>query len=249
MASIAHDHGHGQGDAIDLHHQFENIDQQNESYIVGMWCFLVTEIMFFGALFLMYVIYRWNYQTDFYRAHEELSQSAVDMPFIDSVFHLERFPVWGSINTTILLISSFTMVLAVRATQLRNKLWAMRYLGATIMCAFAFLAIKFTFEWPHKFKEGLYPGTNFTSGGAEALHGANPRSAEIFYSLYFGMTGLHAIHIIAGIGILSALLVLWKRNAKCVTDDFVPTEMIGLYWHFVDLVWIFLFPLFYLIPG
>jgi cytochrome c oxidase subunit 3 len=254
MASIAHvdDHGHGQdGLPIDLHHQFENIDQQNEAYIVGMWCFLVTEIMFFGALFLMYVIYRWNYQTDFFLAHEELSQNreAAFVGWVPGMFGLERFPVWGALNTTILLFSSFTMVMGVRATQLRDEKWVNRYLGATILCAFAFLFIKFTFEWPHKFQEHLYPGTNFTKGGAEALHGASARSSEIFYSLYFGMTGLHAIHIIAGIGIIGALLVLWKRKANCVTHDYVPTEMVGLYWHFVDLVWIFLFPLFYLIPG
>src|SRR2546421_9476768 len=114
MASVAHD---SHDDLpMQLHHQFENIDQQNEAYIVGMWCFLVTEIMFFGALFLMYVIYRWNYQQDFYLAHEELSQSAVDMPWIASLLHLERFPVWGAINTTVLLVSSFTMVLGVKAT-------------------------------------------------------------------------------------------------------------------------------------
>jgi cytochrome c oxidase subunit 3 len=243
MASIVNDHGHGDME-VHVHHQFENIDQQNESYIVGMWCFLVTEIMFFGALFLMYVIYRWNYQTDFYAAHEELSQNVDPKVF----FGLQKFPIWGAINTTVLLFSSFTMVMAVRAAQLRQKTWVMRFLGVTNVCAFIFLIIKFTFEWPPKWEHHLVPGRDFAPH-AEVLHGASPRASEIFYSLYFAMTGLHAIHIIAGIGIITALMVLWRKGAKSVTEDYVPTEMIGLYWHFVDLVWIFLFPLFYLIPG
>lgn len=248
MASIAHDPHDDM--VVHVHHQFENIDQQNESYIVGMWCFLVTEIMFFGALFLMYTIYRWNYQQDFYGAHLELSQGT-DMPVFGGLIQsvgLKEFPVWGSINTTVLLFSSFTMVLAVRSAQLRQKMNVLKYLGGTIVCACIFLVIKFTFEWPAKFQHKLVPGSNFAPETAH-LHGASPRAAEIFYSLYFAMTGLHAIHIIAGIGVLGALAYLWQKGAKSVTEDYVPTEMIGLYWHFVDLVWIFLFPLFYLIPG
>jgi len=234
---------------VHVHHQYENIDQQNESYIVGMWCFLVTEIMFFGALFLMYTIYRWNYQMDFYGAHLELSQNP-ETPIVGPVVKAlgySEFPLWGAINTTVLLFSSFTMVLAVRAAQLRVKKDVLKYLMGTITCAAIFLVIKFTFEWPIKFQHKLVPGANF---GPEAshLHGASPRAAELFYSLYFAMTGLHAAHIVAGIGVLLALVVLWMKGAKSVTEDYVPTEMIGLYWHFVDLVWIFLFPLFYLIP-
>ncbi len=247
MASLTH--GSHDEMVVHVHHQFENIDQQNESYIVGMWCFLVTEIMFFGALFLMYTLYRWNYQQDFYGAHLELSQTK-DSPVIGPVVGMlpwAEFPIWGAINTTALLISSFTMVLAVRAAQLRNKLNVLRYLGATIVLATLFLVIKFTFEWPPKFQHKLVPGANFGPEVAH-LHGASPRAAEIFYSLYFAMTGLHAAHIIAGIGVLTALVVLWRKGAKSVTEDYVPTEMVGLYWHFVDLVWIFLFPLFYLIP-
>ncbi len=240
MASVAEDHGHGDM-VVHVHHQFENIDQQNESYIVGMWCFLVTEIMFFGALFIMYILYRWNYQQDFYGAHLELSQ-----PF--HMFGLQEFPIWGSINTTALLISSFTMVMAVRAAQLRQKMVVLKNLGVTCVLATLFLVIKFTFEWPPKFQHHLVPGPNFHPH-AEVLHGAAPRASEIFFSLYFAMTGLHAIHIIAGIGVIGALMFLWNKGATSVTEDYVPTEMIGLYWHFVDLVWIFLFPLFYLIPA
>lgn len=244
MAAIAHDHGHGDM-PVHVHHQFENIDQQNESYIVGMWCFLVTEIMFFGALFLMYTIYRWNYQADFYGAHLELSQQWA----VFRSFPLEdgRFPAWGAINTTVLLLSSFTMVMAVRAAQLRIKKDVLKFLVTTIVLASVFLVIKLSQEWPPKWTHHLVPGPNFAPH-AEVLHGASPRAVEIFYSLYFAMTGLHGIHVLAGIGILIALVVLWRKGAKSVTEDFVPTEMVGLYWHFVDLVWIFLFPLFYLIP-
>jgi cytochrome c oxidase subunit 3 len=240
MASIAHGHDHGDM-PVHVQHQYEDIDQQNESYIVGMWCFLVTEIMFFGALFLMYVIYRWNYQNDFYNAHKELSQ-----PF--GYLGWPEFPIWGALNTTMLLVSSFTMVLAVRAAQLRQKANVIRNLGLTMLLAAGFLFVKLYFEWRLKFGHMLYPGANFTPD-PEHLHGASPRAAEIFYSLYFGMTGLHGIHVLVGIGILGALAYLWNKGAKSVTEDYVPTEMIGLYWHFVDLVWIFLFPLFYLIPG
>lgn len=245
MASIAH--GHGNDDmVVHVHHQYENIDQQNESYIVGMWCFLVTEIMFFGALFLMYVIYRWNYQNDFYGAHLELSQETG--PYWPGLFGWKEFPTWGALNTTMLLLSSFTMVMAVRAAQLRERTKVLRNLGATMFLASGFLFVKLYFEWRLKFEHHLYPGTNFTPDPAH-LHGASPRAAEIFYSLYFAMTGLHGIHVLVGILILGTLAYLWKKGAKSVTEDYVPTEMIGLYWHFVDLVWIFLFPLFYLIPG
>jgi cytochrome c oxidase subunit 3 len=218
-----HDH-HGP-----LHHQFEDIEQQNETYVVGMWTFLVTEVMFFGALFLCYILYRWNYQNDFWAAHHELNWKL------------------GALNTTILLISSFTMVCAVHFAQLKNRKLVLMNLGATILFAAAFLFVKFTFEWPIKFEHKLFPGTGFHPH-PEVLHGAHFKPAEIFYSLYFGMTGLHAIHIIAGILVLGALADLWRRRARSVTEDYIPTEMVALYWHFVDLVWIFLFPLFYLIP-
>ncbi|HTQ11110.1 MAG TPA: cytochrome c oxidase subunit 3 [Fimbriimonadaceae bacterium] len=248
MATLAHD-SHESEMVVHVHHQYENIDQQNESYIVGMWCFLVTEIMFFGALFLMYTIYRWNYQFDFYGAHLELSQTP-DSPIVGPIVKAlgyQEFPLWGALNTTILLLSSFTMVLAVRAAQLRVKKDVLKYLGSTIVFASIFLVIKLSQEWPPKWTHKLVPGANFNPELAH-LHGANPHPAELFYCLYFAMTGLHGIHVLAGIGILTALVVLWKKGAKSVTEDYVPTEMVGLYWHFVDLVWIFLFPLFYLIP-
>jgi cytochrome c oxidase subunit III len=230
-ATLAHGHDHGHDPA--LNHQFENMDQQTECYVVGMWTFLVTEVMFFGALFVTYTLYRWNYQVDFWKAHEHLN-----VPM-------------GGINTMVLLLSSWFVVMAVQGAQKHNRTQVLSFLALTQLCAFTFLTIKF-FEYKSKFEDHLYPGVNFTTDPS-IVHNANINHAQMFYGLYFGMTGLHAVHIIVGIIVIGALMNLWWRNAKSVTQDFVYTEMIGLYWHFVDLVWIFLFPLFYLqaapIPG
>ncbi len=232
MAAITPDdlnHGHGHGHSEALHHQFENIDQQNESYIVGMWTFLVTEVMFFGALFLTFALYRWQYQTDWYLAHTAL----------------EIAP--GAVNTVILLLSSFAVVMAVQGAQLGKRTQVLGWLGFTQVCAALFLAIKWIFEWTVKFDHHLLPGPGFGSH-PEYLHGANANHAQLFFGLYFGMTGLHAVHVIVGMIVFAALMYLWIRRAPSVTKDYVPTELVGLYWHFVDLVWIFLFPLFYLMP-
>ena len=225
MAAIAHDTHEDHGA---LHHQFENIEQQNDSYIVGMWTFLVTEVMFFGALFLIYTLYRSMYQMDWYLAHEELDVKL------------------GAFNTIVLLISSFTVAVAVRSAQRKERGLVLANIGITIGCAFIFLIVK-AFEYSAKFEHHLYPGPTF---GAipEHLNGANANYAQLFYGLYFGMTGLHALHIIVGIIVLSALFNLWWRKCDSVMKDYIPTELVGLYWHFVDLVWIFLFPLMYLMP-
>jgi cytochrome c oxidase subunit 3 len=240
MAAITDpmDHGHGHGHEPGLNHQYEDMAQQSETYIVGMWSFLVSEVMFFGALFFIYTLYRWNYQMDFYIAHEHLDVRL------------------GAINTTVLLFSSFTMVMAVQSAQLKERIHVMRWLAVTVLCACTFLVIKY-FEYKSKFEDHLYPGLNFADDAVKAFgkhalengHVAvNMNHAQLFYGLYFGMTGLHAVHIIVGIGILLSLIRLWFNRARTVIHDYVPTEMVGLYWHFVDLVWIFLFPLFYLMP-
>jgi len=240
MATIAHpgdhsgghdDHGGGHGHHdpdSPLHHQYEDIAQQNECYLVGMWSFLVTEVMFFGAFFLMYTVYRMYYQHDFYLAHEHLN-----------------IPL-GATNTMVLLFSSFTMVMAVQGAQLHRPKQVLTMLGLTQLCAFTFLVIKY-FEYAEKFKDHLVPGVNFVQDAA-VLHGANLNHAQIYYGLYFGMTGLHAVHIIVGIAIIFTLMRMWWKGNKLVTNDYIPTELVGLYWHFVDLVWIFLFPLMYLLP-
>lgn len=212
------------GDPEGLYIQYEDIDQQNETYVVGMWAFLVTEVMFFGALFAMYSVYRWRYQDYFYVIHKELNVTL------------------GAINTTVLLLSSFSMALAVYFAQHRQKFKQLACLAATNLCALTFLVIKF-FEYKAKIEHHHLPGPTF--------HWDNPQmapQAQLFFSMYFAMTGLHGVHILVGILIISTLMVLIARDSKYVRNDYIPTELIGLYWHFVDLVWIFLFPLFYLMP-
>ena len=237
MATIAYpgdDHGgthgapHGDHDHGPLHHQYEDIGQQNECYIVGMWTFLVTEVMFFGALFMAYTLYRVNYQKDWYLAHEHLNVTL------------------GGINTFNLLVSSFFMAMAVRAAQLHSRKGVLFWLTLVQGCAAIFLGIKFV-EYREKFIDHLFPGPNFTTN-PEILHHANLNHAQLFYGLYFGMTGLHGVHILVGMGLIGALMMFWWKRKPIVTEDYIPTELIGLYWHFVDIVWIFLFPLYYLMP-
>jgi cytochrome c oxidase subunit 3 len=212
-------------DAAPVFVQYEDIEQQNESYIVGMWTFLVTEVMFFGVLFLAYALYRWKFSEAFFVAHQHLN---VKM---------------GATNTVILLTSSFSMAMAVYFAQLRKKNLQLAMLAFTLLCAFGFLVIKY-FEWSEKSAHGLIPGQYFTWNEP----GATPGQAQLFFFLYFCMTGLHAIHVIIGILVISALFIMRLFDHHLVNRDYIPTEMVGLYWHFVDIVWIFLFPLYYLIP-
>jgi len=221
MSAIHHSHERPLG----VHEQFEDLEQQNESYVVGMWTFLVTEVMFFGVLFFCYTVYRWQYQPYFYEIHKLLD---IKM---------------GATNTVILLTSSLSMALAVHFAQLKNRMAQIFCLSTTLLCAFGFLVVK-SFEYSHKFHDHLFPGAGF-----EWNHTDVPSNiAQLFFSMYFAMTGLHGVHVLLGILAIGTLLVMVIRNHKAVADDYIPTEMIGLYWHFVDLVWIFLFPLFYLIP-
>lgn len=233
LGPVEHEHGHGH-DPL-LKHQYEDMDQQTESYVVGMWSFLVTEIMFFGVLFVMYSIYRWKYQNEFYQVHRLLDV------------------VPGGINTTILLISSFCMAVAVHYAQKKDHKRVLMNLAAVQVCAVGFLVIKWIWEWQPKIAHGLLPTKNFTwtleSAHSDPAIAAVPENiAQLFLSLYFTLTGLHALHVIVGIVVIGALMYLhWKKTHSA--QDYVNTEMVGLYWHFVDLVWIFLFPLFYLIPA
>jgi cytochrome c oxidase subunit 3 len=208
--------------------QYDDIDQQNDTYVIGMWAFMVTEIMFFGGLFLIYTLYRANYQGDWWKAHEHLSI------------------LLGGINTANLLLSSMMMALAVRFAQAKNRKMVIGLLSAVVVCGGVFMCIKY-FEYSSKIADHLYPGPSFTTN-PEILHGANLNHAQLFYALYFGMTGLHGVHVIVGMILISALIKFWYQKKKVVTEDYIPTELIGLYWHFVDIVWIFLYPLFYLMP-
>jgi cytochrome c oxidase subunit 3 len=186
-----------------------------------MWIFLATEVMFFGGLFTGYTVYRSTYM----------------QAFADASNHLD---IWlGSVNTAVLIFSSLTMALAVHSAQTGKRRALARFLFLTIVLGSVFLGIKFT-EYYFKFEEHLVPGSSFTYGGPLA------RPAEIFFSFYFAMTGMHALHMIIGIGLLLGLVVKAQRGGFS-TSYFTPVELIGLYWHFVDIVWIFLFPLLYLV--
>ena len=205
-----------------LQHHFDNMAQQMEASTLGMWVFLVTEIMFFGGLFMCYLVYR--YQSP--------------MGFQEASHHLNLY--WGAANTAILIVSSLTMAFAVRASQTSQKRETQVFwLVSTMVLGAAFLGIK-AIEYSDKFKDHIIPGPHFQ------WVGLYPKPAEQFYSLYFAMTGLHALHMVIGLGIMAVITFMaWRRTFD--RDYYTPVEVAGLYWHFVDIVWIFLFPLLYLI--
>jgi cytochrome c oxidase subunit 3 len=205
-----------------LQHHFDDMDQQAEASTLGMWVFLVTEIMFFGGLFVAYLVYR----------------SASPEGFQEASHHLNV--TWGAVNTIVLIVSSLTMAMAVRAAQTSAPaMTQVGWLAATMVLGAAFLGVKVV-EYTDKFTHHLVPGPNFQ------WTGKHPAAAEQFYSLYFCMTGLHALHMIVGLGIMAVISYMaWKRQFD--GSYFTPVEVSGLYWHFVDIVWIFLFPLLYLI--
>ena len=206
-----------------LAHHFESYEQQKESSFLGMWLFLVQEIMFFGTIFVTYVVYRGLYGDAFAAASREL-----DVPI-------------GAANTGVLLLSSFTMVLAVMGGQRGDKKMIVWGLILTMVFGGAFLGVKY-FEYGAKWEHHLVPGPHFEWHGDPAhAHGA-----EIFFSLYFGMTGMHALHMIVGIGIMLFMLRPAARG-KWTPENHNFVEGFGLYWHFVDIVWIFIFPFLYLI--
>ena len=216
MASEAH------VETLALREQFDTEAQQNDASTLGMWVFLLTEIMFFGGLFMMYTVYRAVYPNVFGLASSTLNE------------------IIGAANTAVLLCSSFTMVLAVRGAQLGKRRTVMLFLVLTIILGLVFLGIK-GFEWNQKFQEHHVPGPGFHLEGT-ALQG----QAQLFFSLYFAMTGLHALHMVIGCGLM--LYLLWKTYQGTYSPDYyTPIDMGGLYWHFVDIIWIFLFPLLYLI--
>ena len=205
-----------------LQHHFDDMAQQAEASTLGMWVFLVTEIMFFGGLFMVYLLYR-------YRSPDG---------FAEASNHLNVY--WGAANTVVLIVSSLTMALAVRAAQTSAAAKTqVGWLVATMILGAAFLGVKVV-EYADKFEHHLVPGPNFQWPGQYA------NAAEQFYSIYFCMTGLHAIHMIIGIGIMLVITwMAWRRQFDATY--YTPVEVAGLYWHFVDIVWIFLFPLLYLI--
>jgi cytochrome c oxidase subunit III len=216
-------------------HHFETAEQQREAASFGMWLFLLTEIMFFGGLFFAYLLYRNWYYDAFVSASNSIS-----MPL-------------GLINTIVLISSSFTMAMGVWSAEIKNKKFLQWSLIATILLGFAFLGIK-SVEYTQKFEEHHVPGASFDISDFVHPHDAKEKpltvdmanKTQIYFSLYFAMTGVHALHMIIGIAILFVLL--WKSRTGLYTTGYVqPIENFGLYWHFVDIVWIFLFPFLYLI--
>ena len=239
-------HGHDHAHHPALQHHFSTMSQQREAGVLGMWVFLLTEVLFFGGLFITYTLYRMWY----YEAFAAASKSIEITP--------------GLINTVVLIGSSLTMALSVRAAQTNQRKATVNWLIATIILGSVFLGIK-VYEYADKFEHHHVPGPTFqfaSEHGAEvAAHEAAPaegghevtmgpdqlqRTTQIFFSLYFVMTGLHALHMIVGIVIL--FIITWMAHKGRFDSEYhAPVEMTGLYWHFVDIVWIFLFPLLYLV--
>ena len=205
-----------------LQHHFEDLEQQFEASGLGMWVFLATEVMFFGGLFMAYIVYRTWYPEAFAEGSRHLDVTL------------------GGINTAVLIASSLTMAMAVWAGQQGSRKGQVIYLALTLLFGLGFLGIK-AVEYAEKFRDHLVPGPGFEWHGA-----ASPANVQMFYSLYFATTGLHALHMIIGAGLIIVLMVMAARG-RFTREWNTPVEVGGLYWHFVDIVWIFLFPLLYLI--
>jgi len=217
LPDAVHDHAAVSG----LAHQFDSLEQQRDATTLGMWVFLATEVLFFGGLMLVYSIYRVWYHDAFVAGSHELDITL------------------GTINTAVLIASSLTMALAVHAAQLGQRKLLMIFLVLTMVLGTTFLGIKGV-EYYHKFVEHHLPGPGFQ------FEKEHIRQAQIFFSMYFIMTGLHALHMVIGLGLM--LFMLWWAWRGTITAEYYsPIEISGLYWHFVDIVWIFLFPLLYLI--
>ena len=256
-----HGHAHAKHHPA-LQHHFDTMAQQKEAAVIGMWVFLLTEILFFGGLFVAYMIYRVWYFEAFAEASRRLSL------------------FWGGLNTAVLIGSSLTMAMAVRCAQTNSRKWTVNWLILTMILGCVFLGVK-VIEYQDKFANYEVPGATYdwmyherhlaaeggehtaaaegaASASAEATAGQAEhrqlhmtpdqlqRTTQLYFSLYFTMTGLHALHMIIGIGIM--LVITWMAyKGKFDEHYFTPVEMAGLYWHFVDIVWIFLFPLLYLV--
>jgi cytochrome c oxidase subunit 3 len=214
-----------------LEEQFDDVEQQHEASTLGMWIFLATEVMFFGGLITAYAVYRATSPREVALASRHL-----DVPL-------------GCLNTVILLGSSLTMALAVRASQLRMRQALVLWLGLTMLLGTAFLGVK-AVEWTHDYYEQLIPGWNFQvperDRAVVAQESLDSRKMQMFFVLYFFMTGLHAIHLIIGIGLVGVMASLVSRGWFS-GGGATQIEVTGLYWHFIDIVWVFLYPLLYLI--
>lgn len=230
-ASPAATEKHGHHGPSWLQHHFELPVQQFEASKLGMWLFLGQEILFFSGLFVAYAVIRTNYPE----------------AFADGSAQLDK--VMGAINTVVLLFSSLTAALAVRSAQLGQRDRVSLYLVITIACAAIFLIVKY-FEYGAKIEHGLLPG-QFWHPHMEHVHLREGQTAlaphtHVFFGVYFMLTGLHGVHVAVGIGVLA--WILWRNvKGEFSKDYWTPVDLAALYWHLVDLIWIYLFPLLYLI--
>jgi cytochrome c oxidase subunit 3 len=201
--------------------QFDDAEQQRLASELGIWVFLATEVMFFGGMILAYTAFRYLHPVGFSHGSRELSVAI------------------GGINTGVLLISSFTVVLAVHAARTGARRLLLVSLVATMVLGTVFLGFK-AYEWWHHYHEGFVPGIHFTYTGPDAP------GVGLFFWLYFALTGVHAVHLTIGIGVMAVMTVLaWRGHFSPAYHN--PVEIAGLYWHFVDVVWIFLLPILYLV--
>jgi cytochrome c oxidase subunit 3 len=231
-SAVERDHGHGL-----VAHHFEDIGQQRDANALGMWLFLGSEILFFGAVFTAFAVMRSLQTPGFVLASRQLDSTL------------------GGINTAVLLSSSLSMALAVWAAQTKNAKVLRLCLALTIFFGVAFLGLK-GYEWHHEYVEGLVPGEDFGARpdgepaefkGVDSAPGLETKKGmQMFFLFYFTITGVHALHMIVGLGVLGVQWVMAMRSDFGVRN-YGPVEVAGLYWHFVDVVWIFVFPLLYLL--
>lgn len=208
-------------------HHFDDAEQQFEATTLGMWLFLITEVLFFGAIFAGYIIYRMKYPA----------------AWMEGSSHLN---VWlGTINTVILLCSSLAMALAVWAAQTGKRDKLLKFLLLTMLLGSVFLGIK-AFEYKEKFTHDLVPVKGMFHLDHVENPEVNPANVQLFFGFYFGMTGIHALHMVIGIGVMISLVIRTKKG-HFTPQSYTAVELTGLYWHFVDIVWVFLFPLLYLL--
>ncbi|HUQ87883.1 MAG TPA: cytochrome c oxidase subunit 3 family protein [Vicinamibacterales bacterium] len=260
--AVVHADPHAHAHHPALQHHFDTMAQQKEAAVIGMWVFLLTELLFFGGLFVAYMIYRIWYFDAFAEASRRLNL------------------FWGGLNTAVLIFSSLTMAMGVRAAQTNKRKATVNWLILTMILGAVFLGVKVieykdkfanyevpgpTFNWlAHEQHEGAAAGAGEHAAAAPAPAAAEAvaaegghrnlrltpqqlqRTTQIYFSLYFTMTGLHALHMIIGIGLMCVITWMAWRG-KFDAEYYTPVEMAGLYWHFVDIVWIFLFPLLYLV--
>jgi cytochrome c oxidase subunit III len=232
------EHGDGHGHGL-LQHQFDDLQQQRECDTLGMWLFLATELMMFGGLFFAYTLYRHLYPYAFHLGSHHLNITL------------------GTANTFVLLASSFTMAMGVHSAATRNHRAMLGWLFITVLFGVAFLGIK-AVEWTADYNEGIMPAVRWTYPAGEKMqddipklaeHATTPQMVMMYFIIYFMMTGLHGIHMLVGVLLVSYFMFLQIRHRMFTNGNDQPVEIVGLYWHLVDIIWIFLFPLLYLIAG